>query len=264
MKVDFETVVDLIDKYHLNITPTVLDGENFLIFDGNDDIAILLARLNGFDGPLAHVYVPHKVSVADAIQICQDELLKDPENQGLKRQRKDLTNLLLYEQHLALRDEIIEECDFDGFEYGFSDEYTTCIECGNSLRIAPDSYSWTQPLWLNDEGYVCDECADSGRFDEQILEEYRSVERSIPECIDLSRLKLVKVNDESFQNGFYEHMKDEPGAIIKPLSENGIGCWFTVYPSQFHCSFDVLVQEDKVLEARKILKQLFVDERKWK
>ena len=251
-----ERVFEIVRKGDLNVFESSLDGEPFLIFGGSEDYVNFNARLNGCNFPVSKIDISVQTTISVEIQKCKDVLASDPENQVQKKRLKDLNTWLLYEQHLATND--AEEVCLDDFniEYGFSDEYSTCIECNCAIRIHPDSCEWTAPLFVEGEGVVCDECADSGRWDDHVLDEYKNCAKTVPECIDLGRLNLVQVEGRSFQNGVHEGMTDDPNDVIQLLNENDIDCWFVASPSQFYVEFNVWVVEENLQKAQTLLSKI--------
>ena len=239
----------------LCITVSELDNKPFLIFCQSEALNTFNARLNGFKGKVSYCYIPEGSSTANEIQKLKDQL-KDSDSYSLRSRIKELTDLLLYEQFLSINEidpVSLDDLLYSELEYGFDDEYTTCADCGHVVRTSPDSYHWVAPLFLESEGYICDSCAGSGNFDDDILEGYRNACKSLPDIINTETLGLVKVNDDSLENGYYEGMNDDPQKVIDLLNANDIDCWIVVYPSQFHCSFDVYVQESQLKSAKTLL-----------
>lgn len=237
-----------------------LDGDDFVIFESWDQIAFINGVLNGFIGAVETPYISGNKSIAEAIQEAKQELeqekLNNPDGYHfrLEDKIKKLTTCLLQAQFMAQIEDPKSIDDFD-FEYGFSDEYCTC-GCGNCSRIvrtSPDSYSWTPPLMIDGEGYISDECVSDGDFDDYILEQYANEQKSIPDARDPSDLGLVKINEDSLENGLYGGQRDTPQPIIEALNAQDIDVWFVVYPCQFQVSFDVYVKEADQEKATQIL-----------
>ena len=257
-KKTFEQFLDDIDQIldagQININYGEYEGSNMVIFDQWKDIEYVVAYLNGFEHLTEGVpYIRDNENIADLITAKRIEVEANPDHYGYKRELKQLTEYLLYKQYLAtLEHDPISLDDYD-LEVGFSDEYDYCCHCYSIIRTSADSYSWTAPLYIDAEGYACDECVSKGEFDEYILDEYCNVEKSIPDSADLDRLELVKINDDSYQNGFHSGMDDSPKPIIEKLNNRGIDVWFKVSPSQFYVEFDVYVKSDNVDKAKQIL-----------
>ena len=234
-----------------------LDGETFYIFESWRQVYAIEGLLNDFEGLKELPYLREGCSYADMVSALEIAVKENPDHYGYKRQLHDARIALLYVQHIALREKegiekvTINDCDI---EFGFSNKYMMCAgQCGNVVRTSPDCYSWTPPLYIEAEGYVCDECVAKGDYDEYVLEQYANEQKSIPSQFSMSKLGLVRVNEESFENGLYGGQMDEPKPIIDALNKAGIDCWFKVYPSQFDMDFDVYVKEDNLERAKKIL-----------
>ncbi len=230
-------------------------GEDFVIFDSWADLEDTVAHINGFEGLKNGIpYIREGDNLADLIADAKKKVELNPDHWGYKRDLEKLTTYLLYKQHLAtLGHDPISLDDYD-MEVGFSDEYDRCCNCGAILRTSPDSYCWVAPLFIDCEGYACDDCVSKGEFDAYVMEEYCNKNKCLPEAIDLDRVGLVKINEETYQNGFFRNMDASPEPIIKALyEENDISVFFKVYPSQFYVSFDVLVKQEDFDRAKKIL-----------
>lgn len=249
-----DTLLNAISKGtdHLYAKVGEYEGELFVIFEDWGSVYNATGIINGFNGLKNKPYIPKGSLVVSELDKVKDALSKDPDNYNLKRTKDALLSHLLYEQYLASYN--IDPIELDDIvEFGFSDEWDLCCECGKVLRTSPDSYCWAAPLFIDAEGYVCEECVASGKFDEYILEEYCNQEKSIPDSFDLDRLGLVKINKEPYQNGFHYGMDDSPQPIIKALNEQNISVWFKVYPSQFYIEFDVLVKQEQEQQAIDVL-----------
>ena len=141
--------------------------------------------------------------------------------------------------------EILTGLGYDGeswndHEYwGFSDEYTTCSECGDVICTSPSSHQWIPDFWLNDDGYTCGNCVRS-----DWAEDY--IEDLIDNRQDTARgCHLVNPTDHGFtlvleglENGMHPGQADNPIALQKWANDNGLAVLWKVRPSQFDCGFD--------------------------
>jgi hypothetical protein len=237
-------------------------GDDMLIVESWEDLAILTALFNGYTGelyPFTNLFRNEDPEAElDKAKKQLEVLTKEtPVPNGrhytLESRIRALQNVISYRAWLEVNDKDLSIEDF-GIEVGFSDEYCMCRDCYSTIvRTSPDSYSWTPPL-ETDEGYVCDDCAPN--YSEYILEEFCNVQKSIPDQFDVKDLGLVKVNDSSYQNGFHNGMDDSPEPIIKKFNDKDIDVWFKVYPSQFYLEFDVYVKEENELAARDLLNNI--------
>ena len=244
----------ILEAGQVNINYGKYDGDVFVIFDSWADLEYTVAFINGFDGlKNGHPYIREGENLADMIEAAKQKVVAEPNHWGYKRDLEKLTTYLLYKQYLATLDNDPISLDDYDMEVGFSDEYDRCCNCGTILRTSPDSYCWVAPLFVECEGYACDDCVAKGEFDSYVLEEYCNKNKCLPEAIDLDRISLVKVNKDSFENGMHEGMNDSPAPIIEALNSEGIDVWFKVYPSQFYCEFDVYVRKEDLERAIPLL-----------
>jgi len=257
MKLDINDLLQLVesrvDKYNDYIQVSE-DQPPFLIFENWESLEGLTAALNGFDGLKgSKPYLRDGETLASKLAEAEAKVLAEPNHFGHKRDKETILSHLLYAQFIETREgELIGLDDFE-VESGFSDEYSLCCNCHKHVRTSPDSYSWTPPMFLDSEGYVCDECCEGGSFDAEALEEYKNAQKSIPDTFDLERLGLVKVNKESFEHGLYGGQLDTPEPIIDTFNTNNIDVWFKVYPRQFDLEFDVYVMAEDLERAIELL-----------
>jgi hypothetical protein len=127
--------------------------------------------------------------------------------------------------------------------WGFSDEYTTCSNCGNVIRTSPDSYSWQPDFWLSDGEILCSECVENNPDDYLDWQtDHRDSNRVVNErLLDLSEHGFTKVL-VGLENGFHPGQADNPTAVRRYLEKQGLSVAFTVDNGQFDVSFDVWIR----------------------
>lgn len=256
---DFFNLVEHI-RDHVDFDFGQYEGDDLLVVDCWDDLYTLYGAVNGFEGLGDRPYLSSGESFESKLKELQKEYNSTPEDQLGTRYRleRQINNCDKWIQFNAYLDYLeVEPVDLDsfGFEVVFSDEYSRCAcgNCDNIVRTSPDSYSWTAPLFIDGEGYISDDCVCDGDFDQDILEQYQNEQKSIPDVRSPEDLGLVKVNEESFENGLYGGQNDTPEPIIEALNDQNIDVWFKVYPRQFDCDFDVYVRTEDHDRAKQIL-----------
>jgi len=136
-------------------------------------------------------------------------------------------------------------------EFGFSDEYDCCLDCGSVIRTSPDSYCWQlEAQFVDGEGYVCSECIDAESYLEDCKNENRLVNTHL---VDPSDHLWTQLEDLDFQNGLYGGQKADPEAVVKALNAEDIDCLFTGSVGQFDVRFRVWVPEGDEDRAREVL-----------
>ena len=230
-------------------------GDNTIIFDSWEDIGKVEAYLNGFPDYENYKGKPFGLdeNLEDVIEATKKKLEANPDSYYLQRELEKLNSHKEYMQYLEITGKEPVSLDDYDVEVGFSDEYDYCYNCSTIIRFSPDSYCWTPPLQLSDGPYICTSCADSGDYDDEVLDEYKNQQLSIPDSVNLNRLGLVKINDDSYENGLHYGMDDSPVPVIDKLNSQDIDVWFKVHPSQFYCEFDVYVKEEDADKAKQIL-----------
>lgn len=259
-----DDIIQLINDNDLDIEYGDLDNDTFLVVQSWQDYYQLHGLINGFTGLRDKPYRSKNETLVGLLIAKTQELesaLKDnPTHHGthsrIKSEISDINNWILYSQYLSINN--IDETSLDDIadiSWGFADEYSRCAcgNCSNIVRTSPDCYEWTPPLFLEAEGYISDECSESGNFDNEILEQYANEQKSLPDCRDPEDLGLIKINDQSFENGWYGGQNDTPEPIIEALNKHDIDVWFKVYPRQFDLDFDVYVKQEHENKAREIL-----------
>jgi len=136
-----------------------------------------------------------------------------------------------------------ESVGLNSDNYGFSDSYTTCSDCGKIIRTSPDSYGWSPDFWLNSEDgqIVCSEClADC---EDEYLEWLADQSKPVGCILDEEALlehgftRLL----QGLHNGMHEGDTDNPTAILEYLRPS-YEVAFVLSPSQFTTGFDVWVR----------------------
>lgn len=215
----------------------------YVILESCEELDALNAQLNGFEGlkGSTHYLREDDTTLEAKLLRLEQEVLADPSHYNV-RTIKELKSHIEYQKFLAANN-ILEpvEADTLGAEIVFSDEYCLCNDCRKSVRTSPDSYSWVAPMFLDDVGYVCEDCCMS--YSDEMLEAYKNSPKAIPTCFNLENLGLVKINEDGLANGLFEGQNDDPKAIIELLNDLGVDVWFEVQPCQFSCSFDVYIKE---------------------
>ena len=192
-------------RYHIQSGKDPYDrSKDMVIFDSWEAVTQVNAAINGWiGGNVANLWPSEELN--NELNKAEGELeitrRENPDHFGticrLERRIKELINLSAYKRWM--HENGFEEISISNFDFdcGFNDEYEMCCSCYvNIVRTKQDSYSWTAPLFIDCEGFVCEECVDTGELDEYILDEYKNVVKSIPDEFDLDRLGLVKINEE--------------------------------------------------------------------
>lgn len=147
-----------------------------------------------------------------------------------------------------LPERLCEAFERIGVEIEWSDEWSTCEDCGKLVRTSGDSYSW-QPAYviMNDCELFCHECAQG--FAEEYLQ---SIEGEPDRCcalddVDPEDYGYVKHNAESFETGWHPGQNDDPHKLAKELRSYGIERFLFKLDenSQFYSRWSVYIHEDE-------------------
>ena len=136
-----------------------------------------------------------------------------------------------------------------GFELEWIDKWTNCCDCGGLVRTQGDSYSWTRSYHeCTGNGEVsCIDClqADPESYLSE-LEGNCDTANTISE-IDPADHGYVKVNEDSYESGYYPGQHDQPQKVAKELEKMGVSRYLFNIDSvgQFESKWSVFVHESE-------------------
>lgn len=135
-------------------------------------------------------------------------------------------------------------------DWGFSDSYTTCEECGNVICTEPDSKHWVPDFWVGDGFILCGDCVrNNPREYLEYLTNNPEVANTILRDGDLSGEGYIALDDE-YENGWYGKV-DDPHDILDRLLEehpNGQFIFSITNQQQFGTWFKVWALEESLEE----------------
>jgi hypothetical protein len=137
------------------------------------------------------------------------------------------------------------------FEFVFSDEYDLCQNCYRVIRTSPDSYSWVQTFWIQEDGGIyCEQCVRKEYADDYLEEKinnFKSANTIFSEA-ELIERGYVKLENE-YEVGWHEHQDDDPEKIFKKLVEKHKEILFNIdWVGQFDCHYSVYIKQEKTEE----------------
>lgn len=127
-------------------------------------------------------------------------------------------------------------------ECEWSDEWTTCSDCGKLVRTSGDSYSWKPSYWLtSDSEFICHECVDP----EAYLKALETDDECVTLDIDPAEHGYIKFNSDPYESGWHPGQNDSPAKIAKELQAKGIKRFVFKLDenSQFYSRFSVYIHE---------------------
>jgi hypothetical protein len=137
--------------------------------------------------------------------------------------------------------------EYAGFECEWSDEWSTCSDCGKAIRTQPDSYGWTPAyVLLHDCEEVCRACLDEADYVEsELLNDCHTSDRL---GINLADLGFSKWNAEEYEAGLHPGQTDDPCEIVKLLPPNVDYVFQIDDTRQFDISFSVWIRNQETDE----------------
>lgn len=109
-----------------------------------------------------------------------------------------------------------------GCEWGFSDEYTICDDCGNIIRTSPDSYHWQPDFYVGDGFIVCNRCFNDNEYyqEEYLADKINNPKQAVNGLMTEEQIEELgfKRLDSEYESGWY-HINDNPEEIYKELSK---------------------------------------------
>jgi len=130
--------------------------------------------------------------------------------------------------------------DKAGFSTDWSDEYTSCDDCGKYFRTSGDCWDWKQYGESTEHGTICGNCLKGdpeGYLATRIDNPHNAANTAM---VDLAAQGFELVAD-GFANGLHPGMNDNPVKLLEhyraimPQQE----FVFTYKPSQFYVEFDI-------------------------
>lgn len=129
-----------------------------------------------------------------------------------------------------------------GIEIEWSDTTSTCDQCYKLIRTEPDCWSWKPNFVVGDGSITCGACIEEDPDD--YLE---SLEGNDEEClsldIDLAARGYVKLNEDSYESGWFPGQNNDPKRVAKQLRDKKIERFIFVKDenSQFYSKWSVWV-----------------------
>ena len=131
-----------------------------------------------------------------------------------------------------------------GFECEWSDEWTTCDDCGKLIRTQADSYGWTRSYSQNDCDVVCLNCIDPGEHLQSLEGDYAKA--NTIGTIDPAKHGYKRL-PEDYQTGMHYGQDSSPKLVAKALEKQEIERFlFNIDDvGQFDTSWSAWVHEDE-------------------
>ena len=134
-----------------------------------------------------------------------------------------------------------------GYSIEWSDEWSTCGECGGAVRTSPDCYSWLSSYKLfNDCELVCKDCILKD------VEGYAELLENDPDNADTLAVNWTKYDyvrlGERYETGFHPGQNDGPHKVAALLRKLGASRFLfeITGTGQFDTSWRVWVHEDEL------------------
>jgi hypothetical protein len=114
--------------------------------------------------------------------------------------------------------EVTDILERAGYELEWSDEWSTCSDCGKALRTSPDSYGW-QPSYfiLHDCEFLCVDCINVEEYLETLEDNPRTALNDHINPADYGYVKL----EGDFESGLHPGQNSNPKLIFQRLHTAG-------------------------------------------
>lgn len=137
-----------------------------------------------------------------------------------------------------------------GIELEWGDGWYDCCECGKLIRCSPDSYQWTPSYFMfNECEPICECCIKEDESLQESMLEYLedNPDSALTLRINPAKHGYIKLNEDSYENGWHPGQNDSPSKIADSLREKGASKFIFTYDesSQFYCRFSVWIHEDE-------------------
>jgi len=136
-------------------------------------------------------------------------------------------------------------------EWGFSDEWSRCDECGKVIRTQPDSYSFVPDYWVTDGEILCGDCVRGNHAEEyvQSLINKERLANTILTDDNLEELGFIRIESD-FESGWYDR-NDSPKEILQTALDkhpNGEFLFSISGQAQFATQFELWAREESLEE----------------
>ena len=140
-------------------------------------------------------------------------------------------------------------------EWGFSDEYSTCGNCGKSFNQTPGYHGDIQRYAIVDDEILCGDCIATD-YEEKYIESLTNNTKNALKTSIISEERLEelgwKKQQETYESGLREGQNDNPEEISKKYKkENDI--LFTFASSQFETEFWIWIKPKPRASGREAL-----------
>lgn len=233
--------LSLLDNHYFDdIIVSQKDGEDFIIFDTHDDVNALVYGI-------IKALIPSAIDIYEKAGLVKNHYGYAKVLSSLKIDGEYPEEVKNYFDKHGIDDFNIIEKTLDIHDWGFSDEYGTCSNCGDVIRIAPDSYMWQPEYFLNRYGEAfCKDClSEDDSLKEDMLDELinnpsNAINGMMTEK-EVEDMGFIKHNGV-YQDGWYGR-EDDPQKIYDELSKKYKEVLFMVDSiNQFHINFVVFVR----------------------
>jgi len=159
-----------------------------------------------------------------------------------------------WEDHKLIKNALEQDdINIESIEYGFSDEWITCSNCGHAIYITPGYYGDRPRYAIFNGELLCGDCILLPQYIDEYIE---SVTNNCKNAINLSIIHEDKLEEmgwekleEKYSSGLYEWSTDDPCKILKGLQKlyPNYDIIFDYFPSQFMIQFHTWIkkQEDE-------------------
>lgn len=149
------------------------------------------------------------------------------------------------------------ESNYDDLQLQWSDEWTSCDNCGKAVRTSPNSYSWTRSFVELDGEIICRECWDS--LIEDIITLYASnyhngfENKALPPefsaLLESAGFTCWQPNENEckrYETGFHAHQTDDPKAVFDEIMSDSHDweiCFVILSTGQFDVDWTAYVRK---------------------
>jgi hypothetical protein len=104
-----------------------------------------------------------------------------------------------------------------GYQLEWSDEWSTCQECGKAVRMQPDCYGWQPSYFIMNCELFCKDCCPMEEYLESLEDNPRTALNDHVNPEDYGYVKL----EGDFENGFHPGQNANPKEIFARLKAAG-------------------------------------------
>lgn len=139
-------------------------------------------------------------------------------------------------------EEIVKAVTGKRYNWGYSDEYITCSNCGLAVCITPDYQNWQPDFWANEGEFLCGDCVreESDSYIEFLTNNPHAANTIVPEQV-LREHGFERVTGRDYSSGF-GGAGDDPQKVFAEFQDTHDVIFNIRFNNPFYVEWDVYIR----------------------